>query len=787
MKIWILTACALAAYVGAEATADYDDAPRNYGYDTGYGKGDYDDSYDKGDYDDSYDKGDYDDSYGKKDYDDGYGKRNGYGKKDYDDGYGKRDGYGKKNYDDGYGKRDGYGKKDYDDGYGKGNGYGKSRGYKPKDSYTKPSGPASYDGYPSAMYKNSPYRTDYDDKIKYTDGYAPRQPTGDAPYPTIQLEDDPLLRLPSLDSYHCFLSGAPWTNCGGRSLRDYFLDQCFSFYYAMTTAADGICIGKSKHGGGDAFYHGYGTVDDHNGIYGYDNRYNLLEEEGEVAEANYYKDQKPDYDGYKRPKSYKKKKPSYKPKKPSYVTPTTPPHSGDTYCDAYQEEKCLQSQYVSITLATVQCLTENAIRIIFIEQYAAAASSNPIEGPILYLKKLHQFIGNVISCQPDKIANYPTLWRRYANYNPTAPYSIYGRSNRVQLPRCTSNAASGWSSSFTNTRVQCNNIEDIFPITFGDFYPYFRDAGDITYDLDALASCTSSVAYATAGFNYLVKKCYNDTQPTQLDNHGQTPHNPLIWTNPDTLFGLLDGSNTITNKNDASIRVRTIVEIAANNAGLAKQPILEGNGVLYYCAFYACRANNGGDASNCFPGVTRDDWDLLASNYWIPTWNALTDEINTCLANGFLTAEDVKALAKPLVDEINGRTHICMAENEIVSFYLKINGKFDPDVQDGHIVFLRRLANEKCYLEFNGQCRSNQELYTDLFKILKKLNNRCLSNRFGYEDNNESEPQSYSEPKPHYDDYEGNSNDDYEGSSNDDYEGSSNDYYDKKDEDDYSN
>ncbi|EQC40768.1 hypothetical protein SDRG_01839 [Saprolegnia diclina VS20] len=699
--------------------------------------------------------------YGRDDdyTDDGYGQVDGYG--DYDDNYAHDDGYGGEE-ETGYGApAQGYGDEEEDAGYGapkprrygqpsgygapqsdgygapKSDGYGapKSNGYDEPTSYKKTKKPAGYDAYPASMYKNSPYRTDDKKYVEYTDGYEPRAPKVDAPFPTITLEDEPPLSLPPLDTFHCFLSGAPWTNCGGRSLRDYFLDQCFSMYYAMTTAADGICSGKVEPKGSDAFYHGYGTAEDHDGTrgYGYGRSRSVLAE----TEEGYSKPQP-------KPKGYGK--PTKKPQ--GYKAPATQAPPKANYCDAYQEEKCLQSQYTSITLATVQCLTENTVRILFIERYAASAAVNPIEGPVLYLKKLHQFISSVIACQPDKIANYPTLWRRSGNYNPTAPYSVYGGSAyRVQLPRCTSNAATGWDTSETNARFHCNNVEDLLLSNPAlGYFPYQRDAGDITYSLRALKQCKTSAAVDTAGVGYLVKKCLFHTNLAEEDNHGQDL-SPLLWTNPDTLFGLLDGQNTITNRNDATLRVRTIAEIAANNGGLAKQPILEGNGVLYFCAFYACRANNGGDASSCFPGVSRSDWDLLSSNYWVPTWNDLTTEINDCVANKYLTPQDVKDVSKPLLDELHQRTHICMAENEIVSFYNKINGAFDPKVQDGHIVFLRRLANEKCFLESQGDCRSNQDLYSDLFNILKTLHNRCLSVKFATQD-------AASEPEPYADEYD---------------------------------
>ncbi|ETW08980.1 hypothetical protein H310_01458 [Aphanomyces invadans] len=158
-----------------------------------------------------------------------------------------------------------------------------------------------------------------------------------------------------------------------------------------------------------------------------------------------------------------------------------------------------------------------------------------------------------------------------------------------------------------------------------------------------------------------------------------------------------------------------------------KQPILEGNGILYFCSFYACRANNQGDLSSCFPEVHNSDWAL--PHHKVDVWNDLTDDIQECIEDGWIDADDVSELAKRLTKTLTTRSHICQAEAELVSFFQTIHGAFDASVQDGHWVFLRQIANER----FFSDCDSVDDLYEELFAVLRKVKNRCVSRIASYQ------------------------------------------------------
>ncbi|KAF0707909.1 hypothetical protein As57867_006488, partial [Aphanomyces stellatus] len=299
------------------------------------------------------------------------------------------------------------------------------------------------------------------------------------------------------------------------------------------------------------------------------------------------------------------------------------------------------------------CLTENAIRILFIEKYATAASVNPVEGPILYLKKLHEFVSNVIECNPGKVGNYPTLWRHFTSqlgvqYWSTAPFTV-GKDNLVALPRCTSSLASGWDSYYINGRFTCAEVTTLY----GNVY--FIDATNPFYMVENIFSSNQ----AAAVFQY-VGGPISPTNALIQQCEGLAEESPLPFSNPATLRGLLDGVRTWDAASNNAVRPRLLAEVFAQFQGTLKQPILEGNGILYYCAFYACRANNGGDTTACFPEVTNDDWAL--PNYQVDTWNELTDDIEACLDEEWITPFDIEEIASRLTKHLSFRSHICEAE-----------------------------------------------------------------------------------------------------------------------------
>ncbi|EQC24750.1 hypothetical protein SDRG_17356, partial [Saprolegnia diclina VS20] len=251
---------------------------------------------------------------------DGYGN-SGYGNTGYGNepqGYGNA-GYGKPGYGNtgygntGYGNEPqgydntGYGKPGYDntgygnEGYGK-PGYGKPGYGKPQPTYAPPS--------------YAPYQSHY--KVDTT-----------APYPYTYFSADhkkDRLSIPKLGDYHCFLTGAPWTTCGRKSLTSYFLDQCLVFYVQMSANVNGICGGKPPK----------------------------PTPEPKAHNDDYYS---PDYPSEPTPKPTTRK-----PKTDGYGAVTSAPGYGDSAdfvedvdasSPAYLQEKCYQKSFVSITTATV--------------------------------------------------------------------------------------------------------------------------------------------------------------------------------------------------------------------------------------------------------------------------------------------------------------------------------------------------------------------------------------------------------------------------------------------------
>ncbi|RHY53568.1 hypothetical protein DYB34_005778 [Aphanomyces astaci] len=583
--------------------------------------------------------------------------------------------------------------------------------YEPATSYQ------DYDGYPPESYSS-----DFADDYNPSDSYVTEVHHVEEPYPTIVLDDEPALRLPHLSQYHCFLNGAPWTNCGGKPLREFFLDQCLTLFYRLSASVDGLCPGPAKTRPPSTTTAAPTTTtttvaptttapaDDG---YGYANSY---------GQYGYAKTTTTKAPTTRRP-AYTPRPTTAEPTEEPYVAPAAAP----TYCDAYYEERCLQTSYVSITTATVQCLTENSIRVLFIEKYAAAAATNPVEGPILYLKKLHEFVSNVIACNPDKVTNYPTIWRQFTSqlgvkYWPTAPFTV-GKNNRIDIPRCTSRDASGWDTYTINGRFYCPAQNTLIgdnspPVTTPNAWTYRSDHTDKFYSWEVANRAVGTAIGSYTGVQPLLKQC--QVLEGATEDVGQE------LSNPDTLRGLIDSVRVWDSASHSNVRPRIIAEIVAQYQGTQKQPILEGNGILYFCSFYACRANNHGDVSSCFPEVRNSDWAL--PHYKVDVWNQLTDDIQECLDEGWIDADDVSEVAKRLTQTLTTRTHICQAEEELVAFFKTIHGAFDTTVQDGHWLFLRQIANERVY----SQCDSVEDLYEALFAVLRKVKNRCVSRIANY-------------------------------------------------------
>ncbi|OQS06870.1 hypothetical protein THRCLA_01099 [Thraustotheca clavata] len=656
--------------------------------------------------------------YGDNDY-----GHDGYGNEYHDDDYGKRKGYGNDN-NDGYGNRKGYGYED-NDGYGKRQGYGKGNDHYDKDD-------SGY-GRPSKGYgKNSGYG--YEKPLEYTPpSYAPYQNhyTVDksTPYPYTYFTSDHKkhdLVIPKLGDYHCFLTGAPWTTCGRKSLTSYFLDQCLVFYVQMSANVNGICGGKPPK----------------------------PTPQPTANNDDYYSRD------YHTPEPTPK--PTPKPKPTSGYGAST--DSSDDYdyeanyvdasSPAYLQEKCYQNSFVSITSATVMCLTENYIRINFIEHYAARACGNPIEGPILYLRKLHAFIDEVKSCTGhEALHNFPNLYRTFktggrTRYNPNAPYYLDGDHN-VATYQYTSGEASGLAAYTVGNSFLCANTEEL--VDAAEVTLLTAPSGKLVYQYvpstthysivqddvtkawsSPYDSCKTSDAFKKLGIENQVRYCQNDQ-----------------YTSDRTLRSLYDSVHYVEKKTTSLRRPLTIAEIAIRSAGVHEQPILEGFGIMYYCGFYACVANNNGDASKCYPEFkSEDDWKLPTGTDYSELLKK-SREINECIDDGYLSNEDITSCTavNEYTEALGRRSYLCLAENEIVSFYSSVYLNWaECDNNDADKwVYGRHLADERCWIDRNVEevalCPSNSDLYKQLLVALGELSDICKDNKTV-----KSEPEPRSEP-----------------------------------------
>ena len=563
---------------------------------------------------------------------------------------------------------------------------------------------ASYGEQPPSSYGYSPYGAQGGgygpDFEEFIDPVFPQKqkPNPFVDYPADEAKNE--LHLPHLGQSHCFLKGAPFTSCGRRSLTSYFLEQCMSFYYSMATNVDGIC-------GKDIPEPAAAPVDEYD-LYGVPT----------AAAPTFY------------PPQYGVDQPTEPATEPA--TEATIGYSG-AVIGAYQKERCLQNAFVSITAATVMCLTENMIRIKFIEHYAKNAATNPIEGPILYLKKLHVFIRSVLKCNNRKAKyNFPNLWLEFQNddgvvtYNPNAPYEYV--DGQVQLPDATDAASIGFEDSIIDNYFICNNPTDLHR---GGQY-YNSDPGNPRYSKHLIHRCArrsrTSSALNTIGKNKVLKKCeYANDEPNSSSDNTIGPESQKL-TDMD-LRGLYDGVNPVTRTTQSSYRVRSIAEMAVLNAGVLGQPILEGFGIMYFCAFYACKANNGGEVDGtCLPTFDADsDW----RNKKKDELKTLSEKVDNCLEKKWITKNDVAMDGE--VERFNqksDRSYICMAESKIVRFFNRMTDTDSNEAWD--LVYYRHLAIEKCYESKKNMCTSNKKLYKTLRDALSSLVGLCNERQAEY-------------------------------------------------------
>ncbi|KAG9409467.1 hypothetical protein AC1031_019726 [Aphanomyces cochlioides] len=682
----------------------------SYSRDDSYGSGSYDDADEESN--DSY--GSYD-SYGDSPSSYGQPSKGSYGRNSYGqapsggNSYGTKPSYAKSNtnygnFDDtysapSYGKDSSYGKKQTYGGSNYGNSYDNSDDsgddvYNYKPSYGNFRADRTYDNYGSKS--NSGYdkygRPSYGNPTHappvyeaYTSHY---KADVSVPFPYTAFADpkDTTLKIPKLGDYHCFLTGAPWTTCGRKSLTTYFLDQCLVLYFTLSANVDGICGGEPPK----------------------------PTPKPDVYNDYYYSSD------YNRRETYapSTRKPTPQPEAGYGATTAAPSPTPSSYeiTPDYLKEKCLQSSYVSITTATVMCLTENYIRINFIEHYAASACNNPVEGPILYLKKLHAFIHAVKECTGDAASNnYPNLYRTFevegkVAYNPNAPYYL-DSAKKVTTQQYTSGEASGLAAFTLGDSFMCANTEQLL----GNVYtsspgsPHYSPEFYTGDSQCPLTSSAAKTALAEVDRSKLLRYCKSSQYTTDR-----------------TYRGLYDAVHYIDRKSSALHRPQSIAEIAVRSAGILEQPILEGFGIVYYL--------------RCYPEFkSEDDWNPSGISY--SELKKLSDDANDCITDGYLDSDDITSCTE--VEAYNNllskRSYVCLAEGEIVDFLGKIYAGWAGEEDAISLVYGRHLADEKCYGETPPvgfgetfpleappkRCPSNSEIYGALTTALNTLLDKC--------------------------------------------------------------
>jgi len=568
---------------------------------------------------------------------------------------------------------------------------GISASYAPSNDKYEPETPyPHHTPHYEPAYPSPPPRT------KFT---PPTIPEDEEPYPFMKFpkdEKEKRLEIPSFTDYHCFLTGAPWTQCGRRSLTSYFLDQCMAFHWLMTKNVDGICGGKPPS------------------------------------------TPPPQYE-------YNKYKPAPSPTAKEYEGTGTGYSRAIT--DEYLKEKCLQKAFISITTATVQCLTENSIRIKYIEHYAKDASINPVEGPTLYLKKMHEFIREVISCtsSTNDHLKFPTLYKTSTNYNPNSPF--YLLDGKVSLYQYTNGKAAGIESytvgdSTSAKKFLCSNAKHLEQINLpGSPMKWKYNTLPHKHYPDYTQACSTSTAFTRLELvdtvdNILIRTCSSLTDgAAQSDVFSVNGVGKQFVTKDMSLRSFYDAVHPYEEDTTAIRRPKTIAEIAVSGAGMIEQPILEGFGIMYYCAFYACKANNGGNMEGtCFPTFEDDDeYELSPLRESFADIKEVSNEVSECLADHWLSSKDVADNNDVELFKIAlKRSYICMTENSVVEFLDEIIPNWQTADDAVSLVYGRHLADEKCYEEQKTGCASNNDLYTLLKKALKALHGICETHKVAY-------------------------------------------------------
>lgn len=546
------------------------------------------------------------------------------------------------------------------------------------------------------QYANSPYPPQNYHAYGHTEDFVePVIPSLETPYPFTKFLDnseEDRLNIPHLGDYHCFLTGAPWTKCGRSSLASYFLDQCMVFHHMMSKNVDGICGGKPPQPAPKPDQY---------------NDYSYGHEEKAAPAA-------PVYDEY------------------------TGTGYGGAISEEYLTEKCFQHIYVHITTATVMCLTENMIRIKYIEHYAQHAATNPIQGPILYLKKLHAFIDEVVACPNNQPENYPNLWRDFQpserlQYNPNAPYYV-NDNEMVSMHQYTSGEASGLAAFTVGDQFLCSDVKFLNGTTYYELpNNHHYDPNNLGANCEGKSAAQAQLVDAAEELRECNSEFFSDEIGAASFASARASGGQYVTDM--SLRSLYDAVHYVEAESTALRRPQSIAEIAVSNAGIHEQPILEGFGIMYYCAFYACKANNGGNLEDtCFPEFdAEEDWSI---NSLDTQWTSLkedADKVNYCLEHEkYLSAHDVAEDGS--VQDFKTalqRSYICMAETDVVNFHVSIFGANTGANYDAAtaLVYGRHLMDERCYEHERSTCVSNDKLYVLLESALDSLVTTCAANK----------------------------------------------------------
>jgi len=299
---------------------------------------------------------------------------------------------------------------------------------------------------------------------------------------------------------------------------------------------------------------------------------------------------------------------------------------------------------------------------------------------------------------------------------------------------------SGLGAYTVGKYFQCGNPNDLIKAdtTSPSYYVYSAIASTNHYNVNGDGSSTFDRA------NSIYGKCGTKSLAnTRLGSSVYRYCKNSDYVTDRNLNALYDAVHYVEAEVTSLRRPLSIAEVAVRSAGVVEQPILEGFGIMYYCGFYACVANNQGDKSKCYPAFDGEkDWDLVAGVSYADL-KAKSDLVNDCITNEYLSDEEIADDDKVNTynDLLNRRSYLCMAENEIVDFLELIYPKWYSENDAIKYVYGRHLADERCWANqdftdvisssqtaFSG-CPSNADVYQSLIEALTSLTATCKANQ----------------------------------------------------------